>query len=30
MKTVELSAIEYAQSVEDNDYTIGETESAFK
>lgn len=28
MRTVELSAIEYAQSIEDNDYTI-ETESAF-
>lgn len=28
MRTVELSAIEYAQSIDDNDYTI-ETESAF-
>ena len=28
MRTVELSAIEYAQSIDDNNYTI-ETESAF-
>ena len=28
MRTVELSAIEYAQNIDDNDYTI-ETESAF-
>ena len=29
MKTIEEAAVEYAESLEDNDYTI-ETESAFK